>query len=107
MMDAYDSIITLYRKLICSLACVQRMADDETLKKEASLYLDDFITQYCHFLEKGDIFSIQFKYTGEDIADFFYRCIEYKVDIVRLSEDVYYGFEELVEKILAARENHS
>lgn len=87
-----SEILSLFRKIICSLSCIERMATCKQLKSEAVLYLDDYINNYYKFLESSRLDKLSFKYNFEDIDDFSYRCIEYKNDdLIKLAEDLQYG----------------
>lgn len=96
----YLDVVNLFRKIITSLSCVEKIITDENLKKEACEYLVDLINQYKKFIESSDIKSIKFKYAEKDLIDFSYRCIEYKGnDLVRLGEDIQFGIIELTKLI--------
>ena len=91
-----DSIIILFRKLITSLSCIEKLAKDIELKEEATNYILDLIDQYNKIIKTSEIKSISFKYSEEDLIDFSYRCIENKEnDFVRLGEDIQFGIIEL------------
>lgn len=91
-----DSIIILFRKLITSLSCIEKIAKDIELKEEATKYILDLIDKYNKIIETKEIKTINFKYSEEDLIDFSYRCIENKEnDFVRLGEDIQFGIIEL------------
>ena len=92
----YLDVVNLFRKIITSLSCVEKIITDENLKNEACEYLMDLINQYKKIIESDDIKGIKFKYTEEDLIDFSYRCIENKEDdFVKLGEDIQFGIIEL------------
>lgn len=91
-----EDIIYLFRKIITSLSCIEKVAINNELKVEATQYILDLINQYQKIIESNEIKDINFKYTEEDLIDFSYRCIENKEnDLVRLGEDVQFGIIEL------------
>lgn len=92
-----EVIISLFRKTIASLSCIEKTTTDEKLKNEAIRYLLDLITQYRSIVETNDISNIHLKYTEEDIIDFSYRCIESKEsDLVKFGEDIQFGIIEII-----------
>ena len=100
-----ENIINLFRKIIASLSCVEKITTYSELKNEATEYLLDLIEQYKIFIESYKIESIKFKYEEEDLIDFSYRCIEsLENDLVKLGEDIQFGIIELT-KLLKKYEN--
>ena len=93
-------IIDLFRKLIASLSCIEKITTDEKIKNQATKYLIDLTIQYKNFIEFYDIKSLAFKYTEGEIIDFSNMCIENKEnDFVKLGEDIQFAIIDLI-KIL-------
>lgn len=95
-------ILTLFRKVISSLACIEKTTNDEYIKKVSKEYLSDIINQYDKYYFHQDVNKIEFKYSEKEIVDFSNECYE-KVDIVKFAEDMEFGFNELIEKIMEGR----
>lgn len=90
-------VINLFRKIITSLSCIEKLSTDENMRNEANLYLVNLTSQYKEYINTHSIKNIKFKYTEEDLIDFSYRCIDdRKNDFVRLGEDIQYGFAKLL-----------
>lgn len=108
MKDKIESkIIDLFRKVICSLTCIQRITKNKELKTEANNYIEDIIQQYNIYHNTHNVFAIGFKYSELDIVDFSGRCIELSnEDVITLADDLEFGFRELMEKILKERRKY-
>ncbi len=96
-------IRNLFQKTICSLITIIYVSKDKTIKQEASKYLRDLVYQYDKYVKHKNVYELGFKYSAADVSDFMYKCIESKDDIIWLSEDMFYGFEELMDTILEER----
>lgn len=94
----FSEIINLFRKIITSLACIEKIATDDYTRNTAKEYLLDTIKQYEKYNNSKDVMQIKFKYSQNEIVDFCNECYE-KVDIFDFAEDVEFGFCELIEKI--------
>lgn len=97
-MPIENKIIDLYRKIICSLSCIENISNNNDIKIETHKYLVEFIRQYELYRNKNNINDIKFKYQSTDIIDFCNDCYN-KVDIFDFAEDVEYGVKELMEVI--------
>lgn len=100
-------IRNLFQKTICSLITIIYVSKDKTIKQEASKYLRDLVYQYDKYVKHKNVYELGFKYSAADVSDFMYKCIESKDDIIWLSEDMFYGFEELMDTILEERNLHN
>lgn len=100
-------IRNLFQKTICSLITIIYVSKDKTIKQEASKYLRDLVYQYDKYVKHKNVYELGFKYSAADVSDFMYKCIESKDDIIWLSEDMFYGFEELLDTILEERSLHN
>ena len=100
-------IRNLFQKTICSLIKIIYVSKDKTIKQEASTYLRDLVYQYDKYVKHKNVYELGFKYSAADVSDFMYKCIESKDDIIWLSEDMFYGFEELLDTILEERSLHN
>ena len=79
----------------------------KTIKQEASKYLRDLVYQYDKYVKHKNVYELGFKYSAADVSDFMYKCIESKDDIICLSEDMFFWFEELMDTILKERNLHN
>lgn len=95
-------IYDLFRKVIASLACIEKTTSDAKKKQLSSEYLNDFINQYDKYQSHKNVNKIEFKYSEKEIVDFANECYD-KADIVTFAEDVEFGFSELIEKIIEGR----
>ena len=94
----------LFQKTICSLVTIINMCGDEEIKRDAKKYLDDLVGQYYQYVNYGNVYKLNFKYSPADLSDFMYECIDYrKVDLMWIAEDMFYGFDELMDAILEER----
>lgn len=100
-------IRNLFQKTICSLITIIYVSKDKTIKQEASKYLRDLVYQYDKYVKHKNVYELGFKYSAADVSDFMYKCIESKDDIIWLSEDMFFGFEELMDTILEERNLHN
>lgn len=100
--EKFTQIITLFRKVISSLACIEKTTNEEHIKLISKEYLSDIINQYDKYYFHKDVNKIEFKYSEKEIVDFSNECYE-KVEIVKFAEDVEFGFNELIEKIAEGR----
>ena len=107
-------IRNLFQKTICSLITIIYVSKDKTIKQEASKDLrdlvyqyDKLVYQYDKYVKHKNVYELGFKYSAADVSDFMYKCIESKDDIIWLSEDMFYGFEELLDTILEERSLHN
>lgn len=99
----FDEIVNLFRKVIASAVCIEKMTEEEKTRQTSSEHLNDFIDQYNSYQVHEDVNKISFKFSEKEIVDFANKCYD-KVDIFLFAEDLEFGFSELVEKILEARE---
>lgn len=93
----------LFQKTICSIITIMYMSKDKDIKEEASKYLKDLIFQYDKYLKHDNVYELEFKYSSDDIEDFMYRCIDLKEDVMRVSEDMFFGFDDLMNAIIKER----
>ena len=100
-------IRNLFQKTICSLITIIYVSKDKTIKQEASKYLRDLVYQYDKYVKHKNVYELGFKYSAADVSDFMYKCIESKDDIIWLSEDMFFGFEEVMDTILEERNLHN
>ncbi len=100
-------IRNLFQKTICSLITIIYVSKDKRIKQEASKYLRDLVYQYDKYVKHKNVYELEFKYSAADVSDFMYKCIESKDDIIWLSEDMFFGFEELLDTILEERNLHN
>ena len=100
--DNSKQIIDLFRKVIASLACIEKTTNDNNIKQTSREYLSDIINQYDSYQSHKDVNKIEFRYSEKEIVDFSNECYD-KVDIFTFAEDVEFGFNELIEKILKGR----
>ncbi len=91
-MSKDTKILTLFRKIICSLLCIIKNTKNDNLKKESSYYLDYFLEQYELYNNKC-IYSLS---NLESVINFCNQCYEDK-DVFDYAEDVEYGVKELNE----------
>lgn len=91
-MSKDTKILTLFRKIICSLLCIIKNTKNDNLKKESSDYLDYFLEQYELYNNKC-IYSLG---NLESVINFCNQCYEDK-DVFDYAEDVEYGVKELNE----------
>ncbi len=93
----------LFQKTICSIITIMYMSKDKDIKEEASKYLKDLIFQYDKYVKHDNVYELEFKYSSDDIEDFMYRCIDLKEDVMRVSEDMFFGFDDLMNAIIKER----
>ena len=93
----------LFQKTICSIITIIYMSKDKDIKEDASKYLKDLIIQYDKYVKHDNVYELEFKYSSDDIEDFMYRCIDLKDDVMRLSEDMFFGFDDLMTAIIKER----
>ena len=86
------NILNLYRKIICSLLCINKNTKNYNLKNKSSEYLNQFLNQYELYNNKG-MYSLN---NFEEIVNFCNECYDDK-DIFDYAEDVEYGLKELME----------
>lgn len=91
-MNKKDKIINLFRKIICSLLCINKNTKNTLLKVKSDEYLDQFLEEYKSYINKGKYSLINY----DEIINFCNECYEDK-DIFDFAEDVEYGLSELVE----------
>ena len=91
-MNKDAKILTLFRKIICSLLCIIKNTENDNLKNEASFYLDYYLKQYELFNNKGS-YSLN---NLEKVINFCNKCYEDK-NVFDYAEDVEYGVKELNE----------
>lgn len=85
-------IINLFRKIICSLLCINKDTKDPALKLKSNEYLEELLEEYKLYINKGT-----YSLTNYDkVIDFCNDCYEDK-DIFDFAEDVEYGLRELIE----------
>lgn len=87
-----SNILNLFRKIICSLLCINKIANNTYLKSKANTYLNEFVKQY-------ESYNIHYTYSlnnTEEVIEFCNECYEDK-DIFDYAEDVEYGLKELME----------
>lgn len=100
----YEHIVDLFRKVIASLVCIEKITKNNDIKQTTDKYLKDIIIQYENYRSTKDLNKIEFKYSEKEIVDFSNECYD-KVDIFTFAEDVEFGFSEIVKKILKRRED--
>ena len=86
------NILNLFRKIICSLLCINKNAKNNDLKVKTDKYLKQFLEQY-------ELYNNQATYSVdnyEEIINFCNECYEDK-DVFDYAEDVEYGLKELME----------
>ena len=83
------------------------MSKDKDIKEEASKYLKDLIFRYDKYVKHKNVYELELKYSSDDIEDFMYRCIESKDDIIWLSEDMFFVFDDLMITIIKERNLHN
>ena len=94
-------IRSLFQKAICSLCTIINICNDKEIKREAKKYLGDLVGQYYQYINYKNVYKLNFKYSFADISDFMYECIDYqKEDLMWIAEDMFYGFDELMDTIL-------
>lgn len=79
----------------------------QKIKQEASKYLKDLIFQYDKYVKHKNVYELRFKYSDADVSDFMYKCIESKDDIIWLSEDMFFVFDDLMITIIKERNLHN
>lgn len=99
-----EKVITLFRKIISSLACINKKSTDNQIKKKSEEYLSCFINKYENFMITKKLEDIMLYVDIKDIIDFCNECYEI-VEIFDYAEDVEYGLKELVEVINNERKN--
>lgn len=95
----FELIIDLFRKVISSLSCIEKKTKDNDTRCICSKYLNDIINQYDNYKMNKNVNKICFKCSEKEVVDFCNDCYE-KVDIFEFAEDLEYGFNELIQKIL-------
>lgn len=65
------------------------------------------IFQYDKFVKRKNVYELGFKYSLDDIEDFMYRCIDLKIDVMRKTEDMFFGFDDLMIVIIKERNLHN
>lgn len=91
-MEKNINILNLYRKIICSLLCINKNTKNSNLKNKSSEYLNQFLDQYELYNIKG----IYLLNNCEEVINFCNECYSDK-DVFDYAEDVEYGLKELME----------
>ena len=89
-------IIYLFQKIITSLACIEALTEQKTIKQVSKIILKDVILQYESFFIHRQVDKICLKYDFKDMKDFCRECHD-KVDIFVFSEDLEHSYYELLE----------
>ena len=85
-------ILNLFRKIICSLLCINKNTKNNDLKVKTDKYLKQFLEQYESYNNQAT-YSLN---NYEEIINFCNECYEDK-DVFDYAEDVEYGLQELME----------
>ena len=83
-----NKIIELYRKIICSLACIERKINNNDLKIKSTQYLNNFISIYEIYINT----KVNRLDNIEEIIEFCNDCYNDK-DIFEYAEDLEYGYK--------------
>ena len=97
-MEKEHLVIDLYRKVICSLTCIEKRTSNDEIKNKATRYINEFIDYYEKYLNKKALLS----YDITELIDFCNDCYG-EVEIFDFAEDVEYGAKELIKKIYSER----
>ena len=89
-MDNKIKTINLYRKIICSLACIEKKTKIQNTREKTLEFINDFIQKYDSYLNNSEIID----YDAVDVINFCNNCYE-EVEIFDYAEDVEYGVKEL------------
>lgn len=92
-MEKEHLVVDLYRKVICSLACIEKRTSNDLTRNKALSYINQFIDQYDQYLNKKECLS----YNISDLIDFCNDCYN-EVEVFDYAEDVEYGVKELIKK---------
>jgi len=92
-MEKEHLVVDLYRKVICSLACIEKRTNNDLIRNKALSYINQFIDQYDQYLNKKECLS----YNISDLIDFCNDCYN-EVEVFDYAEDVEYGVKELIKK---------
>ena len=84
------NVLNLYRKIICSLLCINKNTKNDDLRLKSSIYLDKYLEQYKLYNDK----CICLLDNIEDVISFCNSCYEDK-DVFDFAEDLEYGLKEL------------
>lgn len=87
-------IINLFRKVICSLTCIEQKTVNIKIKQEAMVFINEYIMQYENYLNEKTFLD----YDIVKLIDFCNNCYE-DVKIFDFAEDVEYGAKELLVEI--------
>ena len=98
-----EKFINLFRKIITSLVCIEEFSKNEEIKKHTNFYINKFISDYEKYKNTKDSFKIKLDFDGMELIDFCSECYSI-VEVVDFTEDVQYGFEELVELVNKERD---
>ena len=93
-MEKEHLVINLYRKVICSLTCIEKRTSNNATKNKAINYINRFIYYYDKYLNKKE----NINYDISDLIDFCNECYD-EVEIFDYAEDVEYGAKELTKEI--------
>lgn len=91
-MSKDKDILNLFRKIICSLLCISKNTTNNTLKEEATDFLNYYLSQYVLYNDNSS-YKIE---NVERIINFCNNCYEDK-NVFDYAEDVEYGVIELYE----------
>lgn len=70
------------------------------------MIMKKMLNAFSFFKYYKNVCKLDFKYSTDDISDFMYKCIDYtNIDLMWISEDMFYGFVELMDTILEERKN--
>lgn len=86
-----NEILNLFRKILCSLLCINLETTNDILKKNSLKYINEFEREYKKYYNNKEYSIVNIK----DVIDFCNECYEEK-DIFDYAEDVEYGLKELV-----------
>ena len=90
-MNDSNEILNLFRKILCSLLCINLETTNDILKKNSLKYINEFEREYKKYYNFKEYSIVNIK----DVIDFCNECYEEK-DIFDYAEDVEYGLKELV-----------
>ncbi|MDO5568970.1 MAG: hypothetical protein Q4G04_02500 [bacterium] len=93
-MEEKKIVIGLFRKIICSLICINKKTTNEELKIKSDIYLNEYITKYDKYVNEKTFTNSNFI----DIIDFCNECYSDSI-VFDYAEDVEYGVKELQKKI--------
>lgn len=91
-MEHDNNILNMFRKIICSLLCINKNTKNVNIKMKSSEYLEKYLKEYELCLNKKKYSLVNY----EEIINFCNECYE-DIDVFDYAEDVEYGLKELME----------